>query len=80
MPVLHCLVAVCDGCEVRHPYEAPVAHVGEAAWDSINGTGDLTASDVEHDFGVLPPGWELGRRDYLERPTFCPECLKKDQK
>jgi hypothetical protein len=58
MPVLHRLVAICegDGCGARKEYEAHVNHSGESAADSY-GTRDLCASDVEHEHDA-PDGWD----------------------
>jgi hypothetical protein len=71
MPILHRLVAVCDGCPARQEYEAHVNHDGEAAADSY-GTRDLCASDIDHD-PELPDGWGWERQAW-NRKLLCPEC------
>ncbi len=83
MGILFRLVAYCDGlrgasCSARQEYESGVSHDGEADCDSMNGTGPLTASDVEHD-EPLPDGWirDFQARSFGTAPLLCPKCLRE---
>ena len=78
MPILHKLVAVCEGpCAVHQEYEAIVNHTGEAAFDSLDGSSKLTARDVEHE-PELPDRWRYERSgSSWTRKLLCPQCQEK---
>lgn len=74
MPILHELIAACDGCDHTQAYAAEVRHKGEPNYDSLLGYTSLAASDVEHDVKRLPLNWSWERQPGGKLHVLCPNC------
>lgn len=72
------LAAHCDQCGKVVEYWGSVHHDGDPAWDSMNGTADLAASDIEHR-PELPDRW-VYLTQYGQTEVQCDGCEKAKSK